>query len=235
MAPKKGTEVVVAVCTLLCFGGLTALWGIFAFSNPDLFIVIEGTDTTNPHCLVKINAQECTELWAPYTMTFDSASASEISIEGIGTDMTQKFLDVFMWAFILALMPLFTVIFMICGTVTETPELESLGAYTMVLHQLGGLVWLIFLCIVRWNAEGAVISGDNWAELAMEPAAATAYDRILMTSSANLMQVWAYVSLLSTACCCMCTLYSTITSDAINSVAHMKAKISTLQETLMPL
>merc|ERR1712093_639933 len=105
------------------------------------------------------------------------------------------------------------------AALTGVGFLAMVGMLGMCLGMPGALIWTITAACIRWSAEGAVVSGDNLADLDLATITYD-YDALIMPSSGNFLNVWLIIQLCMLGLCCACTLIGAICAKEAME-AHM--------------
>ena len=86
-----------AICNLVIYGAIVTLFGIYAFSNPDLKNL---TGAEPDHCLIlNSNPTMCTALASPYQQI--DIGTGLVPVNAVGKDMTANFLVLFVAGFVI--------------------------------------------------------------------------------------------------------------------------------------
>ena len=123
-----------------------------------------------------------------------------------GTDMTASFLSLFLWGFIIVLMPLTGTLITILGAATKMLALASVGGICILCSAPAHLIWVIIVACKAWSSNALIAAGDNMAELTdylvLNPDYATS--TIFMPASQNFLSVWAWIFVIMYSLSCLC-------------------------------
>merc|ERR1711959_511671 len=228
MAEKAG--LMDCICKTICAGGWAALWGVYAFANPDLAQQMEQTGASEPlHCFIGVDDLTNTDAVADSIGSIDlTGGLTGLGISCtdcpapydscVGEDITQAWLILFLVAFILTLVPIVAVTLVMCGAKMGSGALLKLGACLYGLGGCGNLAWFITAIVFRFSASGFAMSvgtpwladqltdalGDASADAGLDVTWEATGGSSTMPSSALLLFVLILLNLIGCGICCLC-------------------------------
>lgn len=184
----KGALFMNACCSLSCMGGILALWGIYAFANPDMGYM---ADTTPPMEYPNLCYTGFEPVANPVLSSVDLSGSVSSSSAGLNIgvtlqvgslagcttvmwnsadgayrdptedeqNMTAQFMDLFLAQFILALCPLAAVLLAGLAAATKVPAIATPGGLIVPCAGCASLAWVIAAAVIRWGYGGQAIAG----------------------------------------------------------------------------
>jgi hypothetical protein len=168
---QQGSPIPAMICKLVFIAGWLALFGIYAFSNPDMVTPVVGEanpnagldDNNNPipfteeeakgpvHCAVEATLDEtlmvtCKACYFPYTACEE-------------TDKTPAWMMLFLFGFIVNAIPIITTIIGCAAAKDPMGSAAKCAGLFVCINCIGSLCWIITAVAFRFSYAGNAVSG----------------------------------------------------------------------------
>jgi len=156
------------LCKFIFIGGWLALFGVYAFANPDFVTPVAGEAKpnafdadNNPILFTEEEAK------GPIHCSVSEVSGALVVCEPCyhpyatceQTDKTPAWSMLFLFGFIINALPIITTILMCLGSSDPAGGMAKCAGLFVCLNCIGSLAWMIASCVFRFSLVGNAVAG----------------------------------------------------------------------------